>query len=351
MRAVTGVCVALLFAWSGACAQLSVDRAAATAHAGKALQLMQDLRYSEAAAEFEHALAADPGNDAVRIQYATCLFVQERDDEARRQFETERQRVGDQPGLNYYLGRLDLRGGDTTSAIRRLQPLATNRVFPKASFYLGLAYLAAGKQAQALPSLELAAKNNPADPETHYRLARVYTMAARTEDANREYKIYRDARETQRLVEEEGHACMDALRNQPISQGREVCQKIADPNDSRRMLLLGRLYAGSGAFAEAVEPLRVAVKLDATSFDAWHNLGLSLYWLHRYQEALPALQQAAALNPQFFDTLNLLAATFHALGNDTAALPVLERAHSLNPGDQKLNSALEQMRTARREKP
>ena len=80
-----------------------------------------------------------------------------------------------------------------------------------------------------------------------------------------------------------------------------------------------------------MEPLRTAAQLDAGSYEAWQNLGLSLYWLRRYREALPALEKAAALNPQSFDTLNLLAAALHALGDDAAALPILERAHSLNP--------------------
>jgi tetratricopeptide (TPR) repeat protein len=114
------------------------------------------------------------------------------------------------------------------------------------------------------------------------------------------------------------------------------------------MLWLGQLYAGRGAYADALEPLRVAVKLDPDSFDGWHTLGLSLYWLKQYQEALAALQKAARLNPDFFDTLNLLAATYHALGNDTAALPVLEKAHALNPGDAKLAAALERMRAAQK---
>jgi tetratricopeptide (TPR) repeat protein len=152
-----------------------------------------------------------------------------------------------------------------------------------------------------------------------------------------------------RLVEEEGHACTDALRDQPIAQAREVCQRIADPKDARRMLFLGRLYAGKGDFADAVEPLQTAAKLDPNSFEAWHNLGRSLYWLRRYREALPAIEKAAALNPSFFDTLNLLAATYHALGNDRAALPILERAHALNPADAKLAAALEQMRAKQRE--
>jgi len=350
MRPVPCACVALLLASLRAVTQVPDNRAGAIAHAGKAAQLMQERRYGEAAGEFERSLAADPNNDAVRIQYATCLFAQERDRESRKQFEIELQRLGDQPGLNYYLGRLDVRANDFTSAIRRLQPLSAKSGFPKASFYLGLAYLGAGQPAQALESLERSAKNNPSDPEAHYRLGRVYTLAGRIEDGDREFEIYRKLRETQRFVEEEGHACMEALRIQPISRAREVCQRIADPNDSRRMLLLGHLYADRGAFAEAIEPLRVAVKLDPGLFDAWHNLGQSLYWLRRYQEAVPALRKAVSLNPDFFDTLNLLAAALHGLGDDAEALPLLERAHNLNPGDAAVTSALERMRAARKEK-
>jgi tetratricopeptide (TPR) repeat protein len=349
MRTTAGILVAIFAFLPGAGAQPPVNPAA-DAHAGKAAQLLQDRRYGEAAAEFALAVAADPNNDAVRIQYATCLFIEENDEQSREQFEIERRRLGDLPGLTYYLGRLDLRANDFAQAIHRLQPLVANPAFPKASFYLGLAYLSAGQQRPALESLELAGKANPADPEVHYRLARVYTLAGRGADADGEYKIYRDARETQRLVEEEGHACMDALRAQPIADARLVCQKISDPKDARRMLLLGQLYTESGNFGDAVEPLRAAANLDPTSFDAWRLLGLSLYWLKNYPEALSPLQKAVDLNPQYFDTLNLLAATFHALGNDAAALPVLERAHALNPGDERLNAALERMRAEQRER-
>jgi tetratricopeptide (TPR) repeat protein len=104
------------------------------------------------------------------------------------------------------------------------------------------------------------------------------------------------------------------------------------------------LYSQNGAFSEAIEPLRQAVKLDPESFEAWNSLGLSLFWLKRYQEALPPLRKAASLNPQFFSTLTLLASTLHALGDDAAALPVLEQAHNLNPDDAQVTSRLEQLR-------
>ncbi len=343
MRAVLAACIVLLTGIRGASAQ-PLARIAAASHVGKAIRLMQERMFNEAAAEFEQALAADPNNDTVRIQYGTCLFAQERDDEARKQFEIERQRLGDRPGLNYYLGRLDLRANQFDSAIKRLAPLESDPTLSNVSLYLGLAYMAAGQQARALVSLERSAKNNPGDPEVHYRLGRLYSMAGRTEDANREYQLYRDSEERQRVAEQDERDCKDALHAQPIARARIICQRMADPKDSRQLILLGELYAENRAFSDAIEPLQQAVKLDPESFDAWNGLGRSLFWLKRYQEALPPLRKASSLNPQLFSTLTMLASTLHMLGDDAAALPVLEQAHNLNPDDAKVTSGLGQLR-------
>ena len=342
MRAVLATIV-LLFATRGVTAQ-PLARTTAASHVGKAVRLMEDRQFSEAAAEFEQALAADPNNDTVRIQYATCLFAQQRDDEARKQFEMERQRLGDLPGLNYYLGRLDLRAKQYASAIKKLAPLESDPALSKVSFYLGLAYLSDGQQARALECLQRAARNNPDDPEVHYRLGRLYSVAGRTEDANREYKLYKDWQENQQVAEQDEHDCKDALRTQPIALARMVCQRLADPKSSRRLILLGELYTAHRAYSDAIGPLQQAVKLEPESFEAWNGLGLSLFWLKRYQEALPALRKASTLNPQFFSTLTMLASTLHMLGDDAAALPVLERAHDLNPDDARVTAGLEQLR-------
>ena len=345
MRAVLAACVFVLLAPRGAAAQAPAQGDAA-AHVGKAVRLMEGRLFSEAAAEFEQALAVDPNNDVVRIQYATCLFAQERNEEARKQFEIERQRLGDRPGLNYYLGRLDLRASDFTSAIKKLAPLQSDPALAEVSLYLGEAYMSAGQPARALECLERAARDNPRDPQVHYRLGRAFSMAGRTDDANREYKRYRDWLESRRVAEQYGRECKEALRTTPIAQARSVCQRIAAPDDPRRLILLAQLYSDNGAFSDAVEPLRQAVKLDPESFDAWNSLGLSLFWLKHYQEALPPLRKAASLNPQFFSTLTMLASTLHALGDDAAALPVLERAHNLNPEDAQVTARLEQLRAA-----
>jgi tetratricopeptide (TPR) repeat protein len=325
-------------------------RADAAARTGRAVRLMQDRQYAEAAAEFEKALAADPNNDVLRIQYATCLFAAERNAEARREFEIERKKLGDKPGLNYYLGRLDLRANDFSAAIKKLAPLESDPALAGVSFYLGLAYMSTGQAERARACLERAAKSDPGNPQVHYRLARLYSMAGRAGDADREYKLYLDSQESRQVAEHKVSECKRALRTQPIAQARIVCQRIADPPDARRLILLGELYSASGAFTDAIEPLRQAVKLDPESFDAWNTLGLSLFSLKRYQEALSPLRKAASLNPEFFDTLSLLASTLHALGDDAAALPVLEQAHKLNPDDAQVKSRLEQVRAALKDK-
>ena len=348
MKALTAVLMAMLIE-TPARAQ-PVARNDAQAHVGKAVGLMQGRLYAEAAAEFEQALAIQPDNDTVRIQYATCLFAQERNDEARKQFEMERQRLGDRPGLIYYLGRLDLRANDFEAAIKKLVPLESNPAFSDVSLYLGLAYQSAGQQERARESLERAAKNNPRDPEAHYRLGRFYSIAGRTDDANREYKLYREWTEYRRLAQQYAGECGDALRTQPIAQARITCQRIADPNDPQRLILLGQLYSDNGAFSEAIEPFQQAARLAPDSFDAWQGLGLSFFRLKRYAEALVPLQKAASLNPQFLDTLTLLATTLHALGDDAGALPVLEHAHSLNPDDARMTAVLNELRAKLKQK-
>lgn len=328
------------------CAAQAVGNAIATAHAGAANRLMQDRRYAEAAEEFRQALALAPENDTLRVQYATCLFIQERNQEARQQFDQLRQKLGDRPGLMYFLGQLELRANDYAGAIRDLQPLAGNPAFPKAPYYLGLAYLSLGDDEKALGNIERAAAQNPRDSEVHYRLARLYSAAGRDQQAEREYKLYSELLEDKRIAEQEGHDCMDALKTQSIEKARAVCRPMADSEDARKLIFVGQLYLQAGAFADALEPLEKAAKLNPESFDAAYYLGAALYSSRRYSEAVPPLERAVALNPQYFDSINLLAKTYHLLGNDAATLPLLERAHKLNPGDRTVAAVLEQMRAA-----
>jgi Flp pilus assembly protein TadD len=196
--------------------------------------------------------------------------------------------------------------------------------------------------------LERAAKVQPRDYRVHYRLARAYTSAGREQDATREYNLYGHLRDEHKNTETDVRACTTALRSEPLDAAREICHRVYDPNDPDKLTLLGQLFGDAGAYAEALEPLKRAVQLDPTSFEAWHNLGVTLFRLNRYGEARAPLEKAVALRPEYYGSVVLLGATLSMLGDDDAALPVLERAHRLNPNDAQTAEILERLRAGRK---
>ena len=267
-----------------------------------------------------------------------------RDDEARRQFEQVRKLAGESRYVTYYLGRLDLLSNDYSSAIRRLDSVAEDPPFPDTAFYLGVAYISSGDVAGGTKWLERAAKLLPRDYRVHYRLARAYSSGGREQEAAREYGLYSQLRDEHKNTEKDVRECTSALRTGPPAAAREACHRIYDTNDPEKLTLLGQLFGDAGAFAEALDPLKRATQLDANSFEAWHNLGVSYFRLNRYEEARPPLEKAVALRPEFYGSVVLLGATLYMLREDDAALPVLERAHRLNPADTQTATVLEKLR-------
>jgi tetratricopeptide (TPR) repeat protein len=128
-------------------------------------------------------------------------------------------------------------------------------------------------------------------------------------------------------------ACSQSLETKPSDQTHPACQQLFDPNDPDKLTTLGLLYGQHGLYAEAVQPLEKADRLDPESFEIQHDLGLTYFRLRRYTEARVALAKAVALRPDFFGSNALLGATLYALGQDEVAYEVLNHAHALNPED------------------
>jgi len=321
-----------------------VQQSGVEAHLSRGGQLMQEQLFEAAASEFEQALALNAADPKVHFEFAVCLMSLGRDDEARRQFEQVRKLAGESRYVTYYLGRLDLLSNDYSSAIRRLDSVAEDPPFPDTAFYLGVAYISSGDVAGGTKWLERAAKLLPRDYRVHYRLARAYSSGGREQEAAREYGLYSQLRDEHKNTEKDVRECTSALRTGPPAAAREACHRIYDTNDPEKLTLLGQLFGDAGAFAEALDPLKRATQLDANSFEAWHNLGVSYFRLNRYEEARPPLEKAVALRPEFYGSVVLLGATLYMLREDDAALPVLERAHRLNPADTQTATVLEKLR-------
>src|SRR4029077_18752551 len=125
-------------------------------------------------------------------------------------------------------GRILLLSGDSVAAIRELAPLASDAKIPDASYYLGLAYVAAGDKAKGIQWLERTARALPQDYHVHFRLARLYASAGRKRDADREYALYNDCRDAERHTEARMRACNRALDADAAPQTPEACAHLVD---------------------------------------------------------------------------------------------------------------------------
>lgn len=304
------------------------------AYLGKGYELVKDERYREAATEFQAALALDPNHVRARYQLAVCWFALFRFPEARSEFNRVRRQIGDDPMVVYYLGRIDLAERDADSAIRKLRGLTSSPPFPDTCYYLGSAYLEKEDFREAEKWLRAAAVATPRDFRVHDHLGRVYQKQGRRADAENEYALSSQLRAHVNEASRLAVTCSMELETQDLREGRATCQQLFDSRDPDKLVTLGLLYGRHGFFAEAVDPLEQAARLDPDSSEIQHDLGLTYFRLRRYKEARASLEKAVALRPDFFGSCALLGATLYALGEHELSYPALRHAHQLDPRHQ-----------------
>src|SRR5579864_7803172 len=144
----------------------------AEAYMGKGYDLVQKEQYSEAAQEFQAALALNPALVRVRYQLAVCYFALYQFTESRREFERLKRETAD-PSVVYYLGRIDLVEDHLDAAILLLNRVASDPPFPDTAYYLGSAYLKKGELRSAEKWLRTAAELVPFDARVPEHLARI----------------------------------------------------------------------------------------------------------------------------------------------------------------------------------
>ena len=118
----------------------------------------------------------------------TLFNLQERE-EARKQLEAVRSETGDDPNVNYYLGRLDLMEGKVDSALLNLTLAASKPPFPDVAYYHGYAYLKKGNFDSAEKWLEKAAALAPRDARVEQRLGLLYRAMGRQEESEKAFAL------------------------------------------------------------------------------------------------------------------------------------------------------------------
>jgi tetratricopeptide (TPR) repeat protein len=295
---------------------------------------MKNERYQEAVTEFRAALDQDPTLVMrARFPLAVALYEQRDYPAARAEFEKVRKDAGDQPGVYYYLGRIDQEQQDYKGAIDYLTKAAAKPPFPDTAFYLGMAYLKNGDEAAAEKWLKQATQVDSKDSRAFYQLATLYRKQGRTEEANAAFARTKEEKVASEKLTQLKVECDQELSHGLTEKAREICEQLDDPKNADQLAALGVLYGQHGFLAEALVPLRRAAELSPRSPQMQYNLAFTYFRLGRYAEAREPLEQATQHWPDLFPLRSLYGNVLWKLEDTAGAYEELAAAHKLNPQD------------------
>jgi tetratricopeptide (TPR) repeat protein len=323
--------------------QLQVAGQSAELHLGRGYQAMRSERYGDAVQEFRAALAIDSTLVMrARFPLAIALFEQRNYPDSRAEFEKVRQEAGEQPGLFYYLGRIDQEEHNYKNAIENLSKAAATPPFPDTFFYLGLAYLKDADEPNAEKWLKEAIRVNPDDSRALYQLATLYRKQGRTDEANETFARTREKKASSDRLTQLKLECGQELEHGLTEKARSLCEHLDDTNDAEKLTALGILYGEHGLLEEAVVPLRRAAELSPRSPLMQYNLAYTYFQLGRFSEARLPLEEATRRWPDLFPLRALYGNVLWKLGDTPGAHEALAYAHGLNPDDKATEALLYQ---------
>jgi len=311
-------------------------------HLGKGYDALKRENYEEAEKEFRAALAIDPSLDMrARFPLAVALFEQHKSAASRQEFQLVRHETGDQPGICYYLGRLDLDERNYKGAIESLGKAAPHPPFPDTAFYLGLAYVKQGSDPEAEKWLKKATEVNPADSRAQYQLALLYRKEGRQDEANQAFQRSKENQAKSDKVSQLKWEC-----GQQLDRGQNgaapACEQLYDATDADRLTSLGILYGQHGQFEKALPALQRAAQLVPQSPQMQYNLAYTYFQMKRFADAREPLETAVQRWPDLFPLNALYGAVLWNLGEVLPAYEALHHAHQLNTQDVATNALLEQ---------
>ena len=253
-------------------------------------KLIDSERLPEARKRLEQTVQANGETARSLFLLSMILYKEKRFEESLEVVKTSLARDHEQ-GNAYKLMALDLaalnRGDEVAAVLEKAVELAPKDFM--AWYYLGYARFRVFKYGDAVQPLRRSIELNPNYSESYYLLGVALEQLRRQPEAER---VYRD------LI------------------GRFESQKMTS---DRPYLFLGRLLFTMDRYADAVEPLDRAARLDPTTVDAWKFLGRSYKQLGRTEDARAALEKALGLSPGDRETRYLLLQVYRALGMDERA--------------------------------
>ncbi len=316
-------------------------KASAEVHLSKGYEALKQERYDDAVAQFRAALEIDQTLVLrARFPLAIALFQEQKNSDARRELQAVRAAVGDQSGVSYYLGRVELEEHNYKSAAALLSKAIENPPFPDTAYYLGFAYLKDGNDKDAEKWLLEAANRTPDDSRVQFQLANLYRKQGREDEANKAFSQTREQHLQSDKLSQLKLECSQKLDLGISPEAINFCEQLNNPDNAEMLTTLGILYGQHGELDRALKPLIRAAQLAPHSPQMQYNLAFTYFQLGRFADARGPLAGAMERWPDLFQLNALYGAVLLRLNEVLPAYRILKHAHQLNPEDSSTTDAL-----------
>ena len=163
--------------------------------------------------------------------------------------------------MYYYIGRIAQEEQNFKGAVENLLQAAGKPPYPDTAFYLGMAYLKTGDDADAEKWLKEATRINESDSRAFYQLATLYRKQGRNDEAKDAFARTKEEKASSDKLTQLKVECDQELSHGLTDTAREVCEQLDNVNSADQLAALGVLYGQHGFLAEAIAPLRRAAEL------------------------------------------------------------------------------------------
>lgn len=105
----------------------------------------------------------------------------------------------------------------------------------------------------------------------------------------------------------------------------------SDPLNFQALYLLGIIATDCSRYRDAIDLLRLALKVRPLYAEAWNDLGVVHMQTGNLNEATLCYQKALEINEHFAEAMNNAGVCLQSKGDCTAALELFEKARTINP--------------------
>jgi len=166
-------------------------------HANRGVALLEQFRFTEAAAAFEEVVRAAPDSAAGYINLGISYFNERDFEKSRAALERAKTLAPESPYVHYNLGLIDKLQGATEAALVAFEKVASlDPTDSMTLYYLGTLYANLGRLEEAEATLRRTIALSPNNESAHFSLGNVLIRQGRREEGQKELLVFRELKES-----------------------------------------------------------------------------------------------------------------------------------------------------------